>query len=93
MRYYTAAQKQYVLTVQKHRREFGDVGLDKIRAPDIPETLLLYFELKRWPGALLWDGGLQDQPAWTWELIDLAGVIFEDSVAPKPQIGGEERDA
>ena len=39
--------------------------------------LLRYLELQRWPGNLLWEGGLQDQPAWVWDLIDLAGAVYE----------------
>ena len=65
---------------QRHKADFGSVGLDKIRAPGVPPMLGLYFELQRWPGSLLWDGGLQDQPAWIWDLVDLAGAVYNDVV-------------
>jgi hypothetical protein len=50
---------------------------DPPKAPAIPAYLALYFELKRWPGHLLVGGGLLDQPSWTWELIDMAGLLYE----------------
>jgi hypothetical protein len=42
----------------------------------VPFYLGLYFELQRWPGTLLVEGGLLDQPSWTWEMIDLAGRMY-----------------
>ena len=75
----------YEQTSKDQAREFGGVTA---KQPVIPEYLRLYFELKRWPGSLLVAGGLLDQPAWTWELIDLAGLIFQagPGSAEKPNL-------
>jgi hypothetical protein len=35
--------------------------------------------MKDWD-QLLVDGGLFDQPAWSWELVNLAGNVFLDAV-------------
>jgi len=43
--------------------------------PLMPAYLALGFELQRW-GVLLVAGGLLDQPAWTWELTDLAMSVY-----------------
>ena len=78
MRNYVAQYASYTRRRKDHKKEFGDIGLDKIKPPEVPEPLVIYFELQRWPGSLLWDGGLMDQPAWVWELVDLAGMVYMD---------------
>ena len=45
-------------------------------APEPPYYLELWFELQRWSGHLLIDGGLYDQPSWIWEMTDRAGQIY-----------------
>ena len=67
---------KYQERLRQWEEEFGRVGNPP--APPIPpKWLSLYFELRRWPGHLLVDGGLMDQPSWSWEMIDLAGKIYE----------------
>jgi len=77
---YVAKRAAYQRQYQEHKAEFGDVNLGKIPVPELPDMLALYLELQRWPGNLLWEGGLQDQPAWVWDLIDLAGAVYEASM-------------
>ena len=55
------------------------MGLDRIKRPAMPYFLVWYFELRRWPGSLLWGGGLLDQPDWIWQMIDLAGSVYNDT--------------
>ena len=57
--------------------DFGRIGKPP-EPPEVPAYLELYFELMRWPGHLLVEGGLYDQPSWTWEMVDLAGQIYTD---------------
>lgn len=59
-------------------------------APKPPRYLALWMELQRWPGTLLIDGGLMDQPAWIWELVDMAGMVYSYLTAPrKPSVGDD----
>jgi hypothetical protein len=74
-----AERTRYQKRLQLWRDEFGRVG-NPPPAPTVPPYLLVYFELQRWPGHLLCDGGLMDQPDWTWELVDLAGHTYESAV-------------
>lgn len=39
----------------------------------MPEYLRLWMELQEWPGSLLLDGGILQQPQWVWEMVCLAG--------------------
>ena len=74
----------------KQWRDFGQVG-QVPTFPEVPEYLSLWFELQRWPGNLLVAGGLMDQPHWVWELVNLAGTTYSDSVIqPKPGVGDNE---
>ena len=75
---YVAAQASYERRAKDHKKNFGVVGLEALKAPPIPPYLSMWFELQRWPGSLLWDGGLLDQPAWVWDLMDLAGMVYTD---------------
>ena len=45
-----------------------------------PVPLVLYLQCKRW-GCMLRAGGLQDQPAWVFDLVDLAGAVYERVMA------------
>jgi len=47
----------------------------------MPTYLQLWTELQRWRPALLWDGGILDQPAWVWEMLNLAGNVYESTVS------------
>jgi hypothetical protein len=40
---------------------------------------VIWHEMQEWD-RLLVDGGLFDQPAWSWELVNLAGNVFLDAV-------------
>lgn len=44
---------------------------------DVPGWLSWYFELKRWNTFQFVAGGLMDQPAWAWDMVDLAGKVYE----------------
>ena len=44
---------------------------------EMPGWLAWYLELKRWGTHQLVAGGLMDQPAWAWDMIDLAGKVYE----------------
>ena len=54
------------------------MGIDRVKKPKAPFFLLWYWELRRWPGSLLWGGGLLDQPDWIWQMIDLAGMVYNE---------------
>lgn len=75
MREYVRDQDKYRQDVAQWRDEFGRVGAPPV-APVPPQPLSVWFELQRWPGHLLVDGGLMDQPAWSWDLVDLAGRVY-----------------
>lgn len=67
----------YEKKVQAQREHFGGIGIDDLKAPVPPYYLKIWFELQRWPGHLLAEGGLYDQPDWTWEMVDLAGQVYQ----------------
>jgi hypothetical protein len=48
---------------------------------ELPIHLAIYLELQRWHTHQLVAGGLLDQPDWTWDLIMLAGDVWEQSLA------------
>jgi hypothetical protein len=65
--------------VKEDREKFQGMNVDKIKRPGPPPFYLgLYFELQRWPGSLLVEGGLYDQPYWVWDMIDLAGKVYQE---------------
>lgn len=74
IRDYVDGQAVFKAAVEKWER-FGRIGTPPV-LPKPPTYLQLWFELQRWPGHLLVEGGLWDQPAWTWEMVDLAGSIY-----------------
>ena len=47
---------------------------------EMPTALALYLQCRRW-NCMLRAGGLQDQPAWTFDLVDLAGAVYERVMA------------
>lgn len=42
--------------------------------------VVLYLEMKQW-GMPLVEGGLLQQPAWTWEIITMAGQMWDSLVS------------
>jgi hypothetical protein len=75
VREYVAATERYEEEYKEWRDRFGRVGKPPER-PATPQYLSLWFELQRWPNQLLVAGGLFDQPAWTWSMINYAGQEF-----------------
>lgn len=59
----------------KQAKEQARPGNEYPKPPVMPEYLALGLEMQRW-GVLLVNGGLLDQPAWTWELVDLALSVY-----------------
>lgn len=51
----------------------------------MPAHLELYLELQRWGTHQLVAGGLVDQPDWTWDLIMLAGDVWEQTLAERSE--------
>jgi hypothetical protein len=45
-----------------------------------PQPLLLWLELKSWNTHQLVPGGLIDQPAFVWDLIQISGAEYETCV-------------
>lgn len=75
VRSYVEQSKEYAADLVTWRR-FG--GLQKRPvAPSPPQWLALWFELQRWEGHLLVAGGLLDQPEWAWDMVDLAGRLYD----------------
>lgn len=70
----------YKQKVDKDREQYQGVNVSRIKRPVPPPYLSLWFELQRWPGHLLAEGGLYDQPDWTWEMVDLAGMIYREKM-------------
>lgn len=68
--------RAYRERLRQWKEDFGQVG-EPPKLPKVPTWLELWFELQRWSGHLLVDGGLMDQPAFSWEMIDLAGMIYQ----------------
>lgn len=65
--------------VKEDEEKFGGINIPQIKKPGVPPYFLeLWFELQRWPGSLLTEGGLYDQPAWIWEMTDLAGKVYQE---------------
>lgn len=58
---------------------------------ETPAELALYLMCKRW-GCMLVAGGLQDQPSWTFDLVDLAGAVYERMMAESGRGLGSERE-
>lgn len=86
--------REYVEELEKYRtalKQWDNYGriLTKPVPPEVPYYLNLWFELQRWPGTLLVDGGLWDQPHWTWQMVDLAGRYYRD-VQKRNQAAVEE---
>ena len=94
MQDYVVARTGYDRRYKEHKTNFGFVGLEKLQAPEVPVYLGMWFELQRWPGSLLWEGGLLDQPAWVWELVDLAGMVYTDLITANVEaVQGMKGDA
>jgi len=68
----------YKMKVEKDREQTQGANVDRMKRPVPPPYLSLWFELQRWPGHLLSEGGLYDQPDWTWDLVDLAGMVYRE---------------
>lgn len=83
-----------LLTYREEIRNWDKFGriLTKPDPPEVPLYLDLWFELQRWPGALLVDGGLLDQPAWTWHMVDLSGRIWKDLLDSRDTITGNSHE-
>jgi len=78
VRAYAIAVDDYQARATKWKADFGGAPDQRPTPPKPPPVYLQwYFELRRWSGHLLVEGGLLDQPAWTWEMIDLAGKVWE----------------
>lgn len=83
-----------LLTYQEEIQRWETYGriLTRPEPPEVPRYLDLWFELQRWPGVLLVEGGLLDQPAWTWHMVDLAGRIWKDLTDQKRATLGESNE-
>ena len=60
----------------------------------LPAEVVLYQEMKHW-GVLLVKGGLMDQPSWTWEIVNMAGMLWESLLAGEldvEEMMGEDDD-
>ena len=85
MREYVTQREEYHERYKRWRDEFGRIG-DPPQPPVPPQHLLLWLELQRFPHHLLVAGGLLDQPAWTWDLILLAGAVYEETLEQNERI-------
>ena len=60
----------------KLKQTYGGMGIEKVAIPAIPPYLAVYMELRQWQTTLV-SGGILDQPAWSWDLVTLAGRVYE----------------
>jgi len=56
----------------------------------------MWRDLQRWRPALLLDGGVLQQPAWVWDMVNLAGDVYESTVASNAEmlqgLAGKEQE-